>query len=479
MPRTRNLSIWISLAVALALLASAAPAGAARPLELGFTGYTDDAYSDPDPAVHDLWLDRTVSVGAGIVVLPAFWDQIAPASRPADPTNPTGSNYEWKSLDAQVRNASAHGLTVVIIVTGAPRWAEGPNRPPLDDDKWPAGSWKPDSGELAKFATALATRYSGGYTDPSDLIAGPIPAVHLWEVWAEPNLSVNLSPQYENGKQVSVDHYREMLNAFYAAAKAVNGQNTIVTGGLAPYGDDPGGLRTRPLIFYRDLLCLKGRQDLRATKCSTKASFDVLGHNPISLSGGPEQSAVSPDDVSTPDLGHVTEVLRAAEHAHTIQTPGRHPLWATEFWWMSDPPIHDPGLSVKPKQQALRIEQSLYLFWKAGASVAIMLQIRDNSLPFIGGTGLYYKDGDPKPAVTAFRFPFVTERKSKGTVRAWGRAPVAGKLRIERHTGGGWRSVKTATVGDQAVFTANLKLSGRAKLRARVGGDTSLPWSQK
>ncbi len=96
---------------------------------------------------------------------------------------------------------------------------------------------------------------------------------------------------------------------------------------------------------------------------------------------------------------------------------------------------------------------------------------------FTGGTGLYFMDGTPKPALTAFRFPFVAERLSGARTRAWGRAPVAGKLLIERRSGGGeWRTIKRLNVKREAVFNTQVRAKGRAKLRARVGADQSLVW---
>ncbi len=481
MSRTRNTSLWLSLAAALACFAQAAPAAAERPLELGFTGYTDTLFSDPDPAVHDLWLDRSADAGAEMVVLAGFWSQIASASPPADPTDPSDPSYSWDTLDAGVRNASAHGLKVMIIVTEAPDWAEGPNRPPAVGQfpEFPVGTWKPDPGQLAKFATAVATRYSGHYVDPASPGAGPLPAVRLWEVWAEPNLQTKLSPQYEGGTQFSSGHYRRMLNAFYAAAKDVDPKNKIVTGGLAPYGDKPGGDRTHPLTFLRKLFCLRDREKLKPVKCPQKASFDVLGHNPINLSGGPRRSAVDPDDASSADLGEVARTLRAAERGRTVRPGGRRPLWATEFWWKTKPP--DGDFAVSPAKHGRWIEEALYLFWKAGASAAINLKIRDSDdqASGVAGTGLYFLDGTPKPALTAFRFPFVTERRSKSEVFAWGKAPVGGKLRIERKQAGGWRAVGGQRVGAGEVFTERLEIAGAAKLRASVDGQTSLVWSQR
>jgi hypothetical protein len=132
--------------------------------------------------------------------------------------------------------------------------------------------------------------------------------------------------------------------------------------------------------------------------------------------------------------------------------------------------------------QARWIEQSLYLFWKAGANTAINFRIRDAGLfPDVRSgfqSGLYFLDGQPKPALTAFRFPFVTERIDKRTLRAWGKAPDGGKLRIQRQRGARWRTVKKLNVGKGQVFLTKLRLSGNQRLRATVGTSTSMVWNQ-
>ena len=103
MARPRNSLGLIALAAVAAAFALPAPASAERPLDLGITGYTDSLFFDPDPAVHDLWLDRTVDAGAEIVVLSAGWRSIAPATPPANPRDPADPGYDWGDLDAGVR----------------------------------------------------------------------------------------------------------------------------------------------------------------------------------------------------------------------------------------------------------------------------------------------------------------------------------------------------------------------------------------
>ncbi len=271
--------------------------------------------------------DRTVEANAGIVRLQARWRQIAADAPPASPADPTDPSYDFSELDAAVIAANQRGLDVLMMIFDAPEWAEGPDRPVVFVRP---GTWKPDPTKLGDFARALAQRYSGGF-------AG-LPRVRRFQIWNEPNLDHYLSPQYEGKKLVSPQHYTRMLNAAYAGIKSVSPDNFVVTGGTAPYGDPPGGHRSRPLQFWRKALCLKGRRKLEGKRCKPEPNFDALAHHPINLgAGGPTGSAIHPDDASIADLGNVGKVLHAAERERTLGTGGNHPLWATEFWWQSDP----------------------------------------------------------------------------------------------------------------------------------------------
>jgi hypothetical protein len=218
---------------------------------------------------------------------------------------------------------------------------------------------------------------------------------------------------------------------------------------------------------------------VRTAGCTGKPVFDVFAHQAIDNTGqGPLQSGPTKFDVSTPDLGRVVGILRAAERLGTV-SGGGHRVWVTEFWWDSNPPnpVGAPLLT-----QARWIEHSLYLFWKAGADTAINFQIVDSTnYPNTRNgfqSGLYSLDGSPKPALTAFRFPFVTERINKRTLRGWGKSPEAGQLLIQQQRGARWKTVKKLNVGKGAVFTTKLRLRGKQRLRAVVGSSTSLTWKQ-
>ena len=204
----------------------------------------------------------------------------------------------------------------------------------------------------------------------------------------------------------------------------------------------------------------------------------MLAHHPINTSGGPRRHAINSNDASSADLDRIARVLRAAERAGTV-LPGRHPLWATEMWWDSNPPT-SPG--SPPGRQARWIEDALYQAWKDGASVVINLAIRDfttSGLQGGTGSGIFFANGRPKPSFTAFRFPFVTDRKNRRTIRAWGKAPAGGKLVIQRKRGKRWRAAKKLRVRKGQVFLTKLRMDGSSRLRAVVAGNRSLSWTQR
>jgi hypothetical protein len=467
--RSLALAILVS-AAALAGTRGVPPAAAAGGLELGLN---EGAYLDHDPATRELWFDRTVSARADLAHMWAIWQAIAPTTRPPgfDATDPADPAYSWESLDAAVRDASERGLKILMGVSWAPQWAEGPNRPSVE--KAPLGTWRPDPDDLADFGRALASRYSGTFVDPSQPSNGALPAVRRWQLWAEPNTPARLTPQWRHGRAFSPKHYREMLNAFYAAVKGVTADSFVLAGGTAPHGDPSVRReRIRPVRFFRTLLCFNGSR-LRKAPCRNPARLDAVAHNPINLER-PRRKALNRDDASIPDLAKIKRIVRKARRTGRIEPEGRKPFWATEFWWRSDPP--KPYAPSKLKH-ARWLEEALYLFWRQGVDTAIWFQLRDAPPPW--QTGLFERDGTAKPAYQAFRFPFVGDRTTGRRVRVWGKAPAPGPVQIQRKRGGEWHDLKSVEAPPSRVFADFVKLRGSAILRARTRTETSLPWRQR
>jgi hypothetical protein len=455
------------LAGALFALAMPTGAQAARPLAIGFL----DGVFSADAPERSPWLTRAADSGSDILRIDVGW---VAASKPADPRDPADPAYSFARADASIVDATSRGLRVLASFTGAPAWAEGPGRPASADP----GSWKPDPAALEGYGAALARRYDGTFPDPARP-GRTLPRVDAFQPWNEPNLDKYLAPQWSGGKTFAPAHYRRMLSAFYRGAKSVRASALVVSGGTAPFGDPvSNGHRIMPARFVREMLCLrqsKGRL-LRAASCPSPARFDVLAHHPYSV-GAPTRTALNPDDVSIPDIGKLTRLLRAAERTGGALPRKRHRMWVTEVSYDSSPP--DPQ-GVPVARHARFLEQAFYLLWKQGVDTITWFQIRDQlpqpSYAASSQSGVYFADGRPKPARQAFRFPLVAERASRASLRVWGRAPVAGVVRIERRAGSAWRLVRTVRAARHGTFLVRIATSHRMSVRARAGAETSLAW---
>lgn len=467
-----------ALAFLLAGLAlGAVPAGAVvtpHGLELGVT---DPALTSPDPALREEWMARAADARASLALLVVDWSKLVPARRPAgfDPADPADPAYRWEALDGAVRSAVAHGVQPLLAVDVAPAWAEGPNRPSLA--LAPAGTWLPQPAELGSFARAIAMRYSGSFVDPANPGAGTLPRVRYFQVWEEENLSAHLNPLWEGGRLVAPLHYRQMLNAAYAGIHSADPAARVISGGLSPYGDAfAGGERVPPVWFWRSLLCLRGPK-LRPARCPDPAHFDIAAHNPINVSG-PSSSAFSPLDASTPDIGRLAPIVRRAIATRRALPARPKPFWATEIWWDSSPP--DPA-GVPLRRHARFVAKSLFELWQQGVGAVVWWYLRDQA-PGAAGfgatqqSGLFYREGRPKPAYRAFRFPFVAIRGKHGRVLLWGKAPAPGPLIVERRTRHGWVSLAHPVAGAGRVFLTRVDAGGRFQARAWQDGEASLPW---
>lgn len=465
----------VPLLTLLLCTANAIPATAARPLALGFY---DDVYMS-DTAERDRWVLRTAGVGSDAVRIGVGWVAPDTDNRPAGfaPRDPADPNYNFDRADAAIKSATAQGLRVLVSFSRAPRWAEGPNRPASAT----SGSWRPSPSAVGDYAVALSRRYSGTFPDPNEPGVN-LPRVQGFQLWNEPNLSTYLSPQWRRGRAFAPGHYRRMLRSFYSAIKSVRPSALVVTAGTAPFGDlGRRGQRMMPLRFVRELLCVRSRRRrLERLRCPTPARFDVLAHHPYSV-GSPRRKALNADDVSIPDMRKLAGVLRFAERSNRALPRKRHRLWVTEVSYDSKPPDPD-GLPAA--QHARYLQEALYLLWRQSVDTIFWFQVRDQapdpSYAATNQSGVFLRDGTAKPAAVAFRFPFVVERMSQRSLRAWGRSPKAGVVTIERLRSGTWQTVRSLEVGRHGIFLTRIPSAATPdRLRARVGPEQSLIWHRR
>jgi hypothetical protein len=468
----RGALIVAAILGAAALVLSEASARAARPLT---TAFTDDVYFE-SPLVQAPWVQRTLATGAQVVLLDVDWAGVAPA-HPAqgfNAANPSDPGYNWSDIDYGVRAVANSGVQVALMTSIAPSWAEGPGRPAGAAP----GSWRPIPRAYGQFAEAIARHYSGSTPDPEHPGA-MLPRVRLWQAWTEPNLYIHLAPQWmrQAGHFVPASPlvYRSLLNAFYTGVKRADPQNTVVTAGTAPFGDPAGGMRVAPALFVRELLCLRGRA-LRRERCPNPAHFDVLAHHPYEVAA-PTTPALNVDDVSAPDLAKLTRPVHAAVRLGVALPRRPKGLWVTEFSYDSNPP--NPQ-AVSTDLQARWLEESFYVFWRQRVDTIVWYLIRDQApIPDYATafeSGVYLRDGTPKPSLQAFRFPFIIEPRAGLT--AWGRAPSTGTVQIQQQTAAGWTTLAKVPVTAGDVFERRLGGRGSGRFRAVDGVDNSLVWRQ-
>jgi hypothetical protein len=421
---------------------------------------------------------KVKAAGANYVRLILSWRNVSPSPTattmpPIDPASP--ASYNWAGFDIYVQAAVQAGLTPLITVWQAPRWAE--NRG--DNTTWRPGTARPDPILFGRFATAAAAHYRTLY-----------PTLHIaWEAWNEPNFTYFLQPQKLNGSWYGPVQYRSLLNKFYAGIHAVDPAALVVGGSTGPFGNKrkPG-----PLLFLRKVFCLS---DTNRARGSCGAHADAWSTHPYTQ-GGPTHHAVSPYNVSLGDLPEMRRAITAAVrvgHLKSIHAPVR--FWVSEFGWDSNGP--DSG-GVPLWLHARWTSEALYRSWKAGVSLFIFHQLRDrptnyqSGLFFCGAAALSdngtsvgqcenaafsFANDVKKKSWQAAYFPFVAFA-ANGRVTIWGRTPnsTPGQtIVIQRKTSSGYRKLFVLRANGVGIFTKSWSTSlSRGFLRARIGGSGTL-----
>jgi len=465
----RNLAVAAAAITLAAVTASAGSAHGARTYSTGGTAPLATAMADPwlfNSTQRERALTMTRAAGATYVRLTVSWSAIAPTVRPNGfvATDPSSQGYNWSNYDVIVKQVEDAGLTPILDIESTPKWAYA-KRPSAPN----AGS--PKAADLGDFAKALAKHYDG---------TGTAPAVHVFQVWNEPNVSLYLNP-------VKASTYRAMVNAFADGVHGVNSRNVVIAGALDPFGHKRSKKQkwnsVAPLAFMRSLLCLSKGAHPHST-CRTSIHFDVWSHHPYTF-GGAFGHAKNPDDVELGDLPKMRTLLRTGTRTHHIAAAHGVRFWITEFGWDTNPPRHHAA----PMELAARwTAESLYQAWRSGVSLLTWfgLQDRGGSSPYQSGLFRHsssLSSARVKPVRTAFRFPFVAYLGS-GKVTVWGRDATSNKqlatIQLRTGTHGPWRTVARIRANKYGIFKAALKLRATTKswLRAGApGSGTSLAFS--
>lgn len=467
------LSLLALACVSLAVFSTPANAAALKPLQTGISYVLP--YEEPE-----VELEHVRQAGAQFAQTPVRWSEVAPNDLPASwqPEDPADPHYFWELTDRWVRAAVANGLTPVLQIRSAPLWAQRcPGR-----ELSGGAPCNPDPAALAAFATAAARRYSGQF--------GGLPRVQYWQGLNEPNLSLFFNPQYDGDKPVSPTLYRALINAFYAAVKAVDPSNLVIAAGLGPIDIPP--LTIGPLRFTRLLLCMSGGKNPRPIKgeCEGGVNFDIFDIHPYTT-GGPTHEG-KPNEVQLGDLPELKRLLAAADRAGRINSVfPKTPLWITEFSWDSNPP--DSG-GLPMKTLCRWAAEAMHQVWLNGIDTFFWYSLRD--APKNGSqydqslqSGLYFRgptvpQDQPKEVLGVFRFPFVAYPTDKG-LQFWGRTPNSGpgKVVIQALRDGHWRSVFATRADEVGIFRGRAPThygrNKKGKIRAHFVKRNSVPFAMR
>jgi len=487
------------------------PAHASRtqPLETIFEAQSE-LFASPGPTLDEL---KRLGVDDVKVFMP--WGSLAPSAlshtRPAgfDASDP--AMYQaalWAPYDAIVRAAAARGIGVDLALEApAPLWAIGPGLPPGTAAGF-AGSWEPSAKEYGLFVRAVGTRYDGRYTPAG--ASAPLPAVHLWSIWNEPNYGAQLAPQAVDSSTVEVSPllYRELLDAAWTGlGQTGHGGDKILMGEVAPRGqttgDQPGNFSGMvPLRFIRALYCvdsslhpLQGTAaTLRGCPATATASKAFPSQHPglfqasgFAVHPYPQGQVTpnvatknEPDYADLPKLPDLEATLDGAVAAYGRSI--RFPIYDTEFGYQTNPP-EKIARAINPTLAAYYLNWAEYISW-SDPRVASWDQylLTDPPPPSNFDTGLKFANGTPKdPMYDAFRIPLylpIAAGKQGQALEVWGcvrpahfamaasKAPEIASIQFKPSSGGAFKTIQRVTITDgYGYFTASVKFPSSGSVR--------------
>jgi hypothetical protein len=423
-------------------------------------------------------MTQIASMGFTYVRLTAGWSAISPRPTspqiPGPPFNPTNpATYPaggFHQLDRAVLDAQQAGLKVMIDVAfWAPRWAvplgspDGQNR------------YEPNPALFADFAQAVARRYDGGFVNSAGTT---LPAVQLYTIWNEPNESEFLQPQWRRTPTgwvaASPNLYRTMYNDAYSLIKGVSPADKVLIGATSANGSTtPGQGDVPPIDFLKGLACVD--QDLRpltTPQCSgyQPLQSDGYANHPYSRNTTPATSSADPSDVPLADTSRLETLLSQLYQQGRITSD--LPLYDTEYGYDTNPP--NPYAPFTPEQQAQFVGWSTYLAWRDRRTVMFSQFLLRDSPPGPGKpgtrqywnsyqTGLYYSNGQPKPAAQAFKITLWAERllgPGSPLVLLFGKVPPGSQpqiVQVQSLTGTTWAPAATLlpSCGSNSEFLTN------------------------
>lgn len=499
--RSRLAAIALAVAIVLVTALGSSFAGQARASTTQIAILQDDPPLLSDPVGT---LARMRKLGVGTVRVLVRWQNVARAAssyrrpRNFDATNPAAYPAgSWAPYDNLLTNAQQDGIAVDFdLAGGAPLWATGPGAPRGQQHF----NWEPSPREYGSFVRAAGKRYSGSYTPPG--ASAPLPRVHFWSIWNEPDYGPSLAPQGVPGNlrvERSPSMYRQLVDAAWSSLAATgHGHDKILIGEIAPRGVPQWGVFSgmKPLIFVRALYCvdgsyraLRGRTaKLRGCPTTTAGVRSFPARNPglfhaSGFSDHPYMRWYTPNREAQPDpdytsLGLIGQLVRALDRAQRVYgSDPRFPIYSTEFGYLTDPPKHSTASApeVSPTAAGYYLNWAEYLSWRNPRIASYAQYLLQDALPALrsnqyGGfaSGLVAFNGKNKADYYAYRVPIylpVTTVRRPHTLEVWGcarPAPFASLdnggaaqsvvIEFEPSSGGGFQRRATVPISSSSCY---------------------------
>jgi hypothetical protein len=384
------------------------------------------------------------NVGTDAVRVTVLWETVAShtGSRIDNASSPASyPPQQWDRFDDLVRSATARGLRVYMNVTApGPRWAHGRTRS-RDNRR----TWKPDPSEYGKFVTAVARRYSGGYSD-ENAGGGPLPRVSWWSFQNEPNQGGWITPQAQRGVPMSPHVFRGLvISGANALLRSGHQRDIVLFGETAPIGVKPSSERRplRPALFIREMFCLNnsGRpyrgSRARQRGCGNVRKLRVLrrfpnlgyAHHPYTRRLRPTKRFAGRDSISMANISALPALLdRVARRRRAFRTG--LPVYLTEFGYETNPPDTLHGIPLLRASEYENLGD--YLAYRQRRVLSQthfqLLDVPPQAQFPVGSkgywrtyqSGLLFRDGSPKPVAGAWAMPLVIQPRSGRTFSVWG-----------------------------------------------------------
>jgi hypothetical protein len=223
-----------------------------------------------------------------------------------------GAISAWDKYDNIVDLAEQYDLDIIARLNGPmPPWslAEGVTNSMTPPD---------DIQDYVDYAATVADRYAG--------------RIHYYQVWNEPNLYPEWGDQ-----TVNAEAYTDLLCRTYAALKAVDPDNVVITGALGPTIDLSGR-------NAYDLLYLQRMYQAGAGDC-----FDILSVQGYGLWSGPTDHRLRQVTINFQRHLWIRDMMVANGDAHK-------PIWISEAGW--NPVPDDPSIANLDRYGMVTMDQA-------------------------------------------------------------------------------------------------------------------------